>query len=69
MKTIFENEKDLLLGRSDAVLRISPFKIDTLKEVIPNYATLVFESKVERLKLKVLPKCNIQFGCLSMDDM
>ena len=51
MKTIFENEKDLFLGRSDAVLRISPFTMDTLKEVIPNQATLVFESNVERLKL------------------
>lgn len=38
MKKIFENEKEPLFGRSDAILRINPFRIDTLKEIFNDYA-------------------------------
>jgi Predicted ATPase (AAA+ superfamily) len=38
MKKIFENEKEPLFGRSDAILKLSPFKIETIKEIIKDYS-------------------------------
>lgn len=38
MRKIFENEKEPLFGRSDAILRLNPFKIETLKEIFHDYA-------------------------------
>lgn len=38
MRKIFESEKEPLFGRSDAILKISPFKIETIKEIIYDYA-------------------------------
>ncbi len=38
MKKIFENEKEPLFGRSDAILRINPFTITTLKEIIADFS-------------------------------
>lgn len=38
MNKIFENEKEPLFGRRDAMLRIAPFKIETIKEIIHDYA-------------------------------
>jgi uncharacterized protein len=38
MKHLFENEKEPLFGRSDALLRLSPFTTDTLKNILSDYA-------------------------------
>jgi uncharacterized protein len=38
MHKIFQDEKEPLFGRADNILKLDPFKIDTLKEIMRDYA-------------------------------